>query len=59
VRAETSASIPEATGTSCNYQNAFGGKAYGTDFDAIVGVMPEKVTGQGGNSETVDNPYLA
>ena len=54
VRTEISAPIPVAVGTACSYQNAFGGNAYGTDFDAIVGVMPEQVVP--GQSE--DNPYL-
>ena len=60
IRSDESASIPVAKGTACSYQNAFGGNAYGTDFDAIVGVLPEKVTGEtetGG--EVIDNPYLS
>lgn len=60
IRAEISAPVPAAQGTACSYQNAFGGNAYGTDFNAIVGVMPEKVTaGEEAGSETVDNPYLS
>lgn len=58
IRAEASAVIPAATGTACSYQNAFGGNAYGTDFEAIVGVMPEKVTAGEGNSAE-GNPYLS
>ncbi len=57
VRAEASATIPAATGTACSYQSAFGGNAYGTDFEAIMGVMPEKVTGEETNSAE-GNPYL-
>ena len=60
IRADISVPIPEALGTACSYQNAFGGKAYGTNFDAIVGVMPEKVTGESaGSGEVMDNPYLS
>jgi transglutaminase-like putative cysteine protease len=55
VRVEISASIPEAAGTACSYQNAFGGNAYGTDFEAIVGVMPEKVQPE---QPATENPYL-
>lgn len=58
IRAEASAVIPAATGTAFSYQNAFGGNAYGTDFEAIVGVMPEKVTAGEGNSAE-GNPYLS
>ena len=36
-------------------ENAFAADAYGTDFAAIVGVMPEKIQGE----QKVDgNPYL-
>lgn len=59
VRADASAVIPEALGTACSYQNAFGGNAYGTDFAAIVGVLPEQKPAGGGESGgTADNPYL-
>jgi len=58
IRAELSAAIPAATGTACSYQNAFGGDAYGTDFEAIVGVMPEKMTGEETN-RAEGNPYLS
>lgn len=43
IRAEISVPIPAAQGTACSYQNAFGGNAPGTDFDAIAGVMPERM----------------
>ena len=56
VREEVSVPIPAAFGTACSYENAFGGNVYGTNFDAIVGVMPEKVVDGG---EVVDNPYLS
>jgi len=60
IRAEISATVPAAQGTACSYQNAFGGNAYGTDFDAITGVLPEKVTGDtAGGEEPIDNPYLS
>lgn len=60
VRADVSVPIPDAIGTACSYENAFGGKAYGTDFDAIVGVMPEKApVGEENGSEVADNPYLS
>lgn len=49
--------VPMAQGTSCSYQNAFGGNAAGTDFDAIQGVLPEKKT-SGGGSSAEGNPYL-
>lgn len=58
IRAEASAVIPAATGTACSYQSAFGGNAQGTDFAAIVGVMPEQVTG-GETNSTEGNPYLS
>ena len=55
VRAEVSQSLPVAEGTLCSYENAFASNAYGTDFAAIVGVMPEKIQGE----QKVDgNPYL-
>lgn len=56
VRSDISLGIPAAQGTQCSYQNAFSGNAYGTDFNAIVGVMPERVPS--GSGESVDNPYL-
>ncbi len=55
VRAVVSEPLPAAEGTLCSYQNAFGGNAKGTDFAAIVGVMPEKNQGGG---EAAENPYL-
>ncbi len=42
-----SCNLPQATGTRCNFQNYFGGNAYGTNFDAIQGVMPEHVSTNG------------
>ena len=57
-RAEASKVIPAAEGTACSFQNAFDGKAYGTDFYGIVGVMPEKVGGDK-TEPKVDNPYLS
>lgn len=58
-RADISLSVPVAEGTACSFQNAFGGNAYGTDFAAIVGVMPEKILPpEGDGEEVVDNPYL-
>jgi len=61
-RADISASLPLAEGTACSYKNAFGGNSPGTDFDAIVGVMPEKVQpGQpeNGDNSAAGNPYLS
>ena len=58
-RAEGSLFIPVAEGTSCSFQTAFGGKAYGTDFEAIVGIMPEKIPADTGNTKVEDNPYLS
>lgn len=56
VRAEVSQSLPVAEGTLCSYENAFASNAYGTDFAAIVGVMPEKIQGE----QAADgNPYLS
>ena len=57
-RAADSTALPVAEGTSCSFQNAFGGKAYGTDFDAIVGTMPEKV-GSEVTEKVETNPYLS
>ena len=54
-RMEISQSVPEALGTACNYPNAFGGNAYGTDFATIVGVMPEPVQPE---QPWTGNPYL-
>jgi predicted small lipoprotein YifL len=59
IRADASVIIPAATGTACSFQNAFGGTAYGTDFEAIVGVMPEKIPAESGGSAAEDNPYLS
>ena len=56
IRDVVSASLPVANGTACSFQNAFGGNAYGTDFAAIVGVMPEQKQDTG--NETAENPYL-
>ena len=56
IRADVSAPLPVANGTACSFQNAFGGSAYGTDFAAIVGVMPEQKQDTG--NETAENPYL-
>ncbi len=56
-RAAVSESVPMAQGTNCSYQNAFGGNAAGTDFDAIQGVLPEKKASGGGNNAE-GNPYL-
>ena len=58
-RAEGSLFIPVAEGTSCSFQTAFGGKAYGTDFEAIVGIMPEKIPADTSNTKVEDNPYLS
>lgn len=52
-RMEVSHHIPEATGTRCSYENAFAGVEYGTDFEAIKGVMPERA-----EEEKAGNPYL-
>ena len=57
-RADASTVIPTATGTACSFQNAFGGTAFGTDFEGIVGDMPEKVGSESAGTE-VDNPYLS
>lgn len=60
LRESLSALLPVAEGTACNFQNAFGGNAYGTDFDAIVGEMPKPITdGDSGDSSAEDNPYLS
>lgn len=56
IRADVSVSLPAANGTACSFQNAFGGSAYGTDFAAIVGVMPEQIQTEG---SVEDNPYLS
>lgn len=54
-RMEISSPIPWARGTAFSYQNAFVGDAYGTDFDAIVGVMPQV---EENSPPPADNPYL-
>lgn len=58
IRSDASAVIPTATGTACSFQNAFGGTAFGTDFEGIAGAMPEKVSGENTDA-AVDNPYLS
>ena len=58
LRAEISMPLPVASGTVCSFSNAFGGTAYGTDFSAVAGVMPEKVGGEEGNAAE-GNPYLS
>jgi hypothetical protein len=58
IRSDVSVQIPAALGTACSYQNAFGGNAYGTDFAAIVGVMPEKIAAVGSGG-AAGNPYLS
>ena len=32
--------LPDANGTACSFQNAYGGRMYGTDFNAINGYLP-------------------
>lgn len=54
VRLPISEPAPWAAGTACSYPNAFAGGAYGTDFAAINGRLPEKVSG----GQMADNPYL-
>lgn len=55
IRAEVSQSLPIAEGTLCSYENAFGGNAYGTDFAAIAGILPEQVQSEPAGE---GNPYL-
>ena len=57
-RAEVSEPIPAAAGTAHNFINGFGGTAYGTAFDAINGVMPEKKPDASAENSTAGNPYL-
>ena len=56
-RAVISEPVPLAKGTDCNYQNAFGGNAAGTDFDGIQGTLPEK-SASGEKNSAAGNPYL-
>ncbi len=54
-RSDLSQVLPWAYGTTCSYQNSFNGNAYGTDFDAIDGSLPDEAVSGGDDSE---NPYF-
>jgi len=42
-------------GVLCSFYEAFGGEEYGTDFDGIIGYLPEPEQPE---DEEPDNPYL-
>lgn len=65
IRGDVSGKLPSAVGTALTFSAAFGGNQFGTDFEAIQGVLPagygEAATVLiGGNQpdNVTDNPYL-
>lgn len=57
LRADESMPLPWAEGVLCSFYEAFGGEEYGTDFDGIIGYLPEPEPEQPEDEEP-DNPYL-
>ena len=49
--------LPAANGTRYSFQNAFGGNAYGTNFDAVSGTMPDTSYVDEGGSSSDDGGY--